>query len=183
MAEIWKDIEGYEGIYQVSNRGRVKSLSRAIFNKHGKWMRDNPERIKKLTIGSHGYYVCSMHRGGQQTVRTIHTLVAEAFLTNDNSLRVVDHIDGNKLNCNLENLEYVDHKENNRRAYSTGLRRRNDGRAPWWDRLSVSQVDMIKECWQYNEKCGATKLNRPFTRAWLAKAFKLCEYEVKAIVR
>ena len=97
--EIWKDIKGYEGMYQVSNMGRVKSL------KH------NKEKILKLHKGSRGYLDVKMCNLKQKRF-SVHRLVAETFLDNPNNYTEVNHLDENKENNNVTNLEWCNHKYN-----------------------------------------------------------------------
>lgn len=104
MIEIWKDVVGYEGLYQVSDFGRVRSLA------YGK------ERILKQQERQHGYLsVCLYGRGGNKRnfkQISVHRLVAEAFIPNPKKLSEVNHIDEDKKNNKLENLEWVSHQEN-----------------------------------------------------------------------
>ena len=95
--EEWKDIKGYEGLYQISNKGRVKSLGN---NKTRK------EKIRDGKIGNRGYKKISLCKNGKEKKYSIHRLVAEAFLPNPDNLPVVNHKDENKLNNNVENLEW-----------------------------------------------------------------------------
>jgi hypothetical protein len=109
MEEIWKDIPNYEGIYQVSNIGNVKSLKRIIKYRDG---RDRPtnEIMLKPSIGSSGYRLVVLK---SKTYR-VHQLVAMAFLGHVpcGYKLVVDHVDNNRLNNRVENLEIVTHREN-----------------------------------------------------------------------
>lgn len=93
--EEWKDIEGYEGIYQVSNEGRVKSL------KFGK------EKLMKPIFDGSGYMMIELLKNGVANKRKVHKLVAEAFITNPNEYTIVHHIDHNKTNNIAENLEWM----------------------------------------------------------------------------
>ena len=106
MEEIWKDICGYKGEYQVSNLGRVKSFKTS---KSGK--------IIKAWIQNTGYYTVAF---GTKKY-SVHRLVAEAFISNPFKLEQVNHKDGNKLNNNVDNLEWISQKNNIRHAYKTGL--------------------------------------------------------------
>jgi hypothetical protein len=95
--EIWKEVVGYEGIYQVSNLGRIKSL------KFGK------EKILKKTIDNRGYYVVNLHINRKQKTFNVHQIVASSFLNHKpNGYEfVVDHINDDKLNNQVSNLQIV----------------------------------------------------------------------------
>ena len=109
MSEIWKDIKGLEGKYQISNMGRVKSL-------HYNW--SDSERMLIPHVQRTGYLCVNI--GGK--LRTIHRLVAESFIENPNNLSQVNHIDGNKRNNTVENLEWCSPSENLNHAYKIGLK-------------------------------------------------------------
>jgi hypothetical protein len=107
--EIFKDIKGYEGIYQVSNMGNVKSLKRVIMRSDNR-PRTIPEKIKVATE-DHGYKKVGLHdKDGNSKTYTIHRLVMKTFV--HESDLYVDHIDGNKANNRLDNLRYVTNSEN-----------------------------------------------------------------------
>ena len=104
--EIWKDIKGYEGIYQVSNLGRVKSLSRKIEPTDGKrpyWMK---ECIMKQYKEKTGYMSVKLCKSNVHKSQLIHRLVAQAFHPNPNGLREVNHKDEDKTNNHVNNLEW-----------------------------------------------------------------------------
>lgn len=119
MEEIWKDIVGHENKYQVSNLGRVKSLARQTPFKNGKFTRFTKERILKPCLGKRGYYTVGF--GKDYPSITIHRIVAFAFLVNSENKICVNHIDGNKLNNNVDNLEWCTYSENNIHGLRTGL--------------------------------------------------------------
>lgn len=120
MKEIWRDIEGYECLYQVSNLGRIKSL-KFWSNVHKKYY--EKETILKNKINKHGYEFVGLHKHNKTKNFSVHRLVAEAFIDNPKMYKEVNHIDGNKLNNNVENLEFTTRSENMLHAYKLGLKK------------------------------------------------------------
>lgn len=122
IEEIWKPVVGYEGLYEVSNLGRVKSLDREIKCAHTVYTR--PGRVMGLTVNGQGYHTLNLTRNGECKLVRVHRLVAEAFLPNPSNYPEVDHIDRNTINnvvaINLDgsidlentNLRWCTHKEN-----------------------------------------------------------------------
>lgn len=104
MQEVWKDIKGYEGLYQISNTGKVKGLKR--------------NKVLKLILQRSGYYYVDL----QRKRRLVHRLVAEAFIDNPDNLPEVNHKDEDKVNNSVENLEWCDSKYN--ANYGTRNKRR-----------------------------------------------------------
>jgi len=96
--EIWKDIIGYEGLYQISNFGRLKSIRR--------------DKVLFRKPAQSGYITYSLWKNNNQETHRAHRLVAEHFLTNIDNLPIVDHIDGVRHNNHVDNLRWVDHLEN-----------------------------------------------------------------------
>lgn len=118
IEEIWKDIRGYEGRYQISNKGRVKSLERFI-KPTGPFQKTKTcrEKILKTSIAGQGYRHVSL----ENKKHLIHRLLAEAFIPNELKYKCVNHKDGNKLNNDLDNLEWCTYKHNTNHAFDTGL--------------------------------------------------------------
>ena len=110
MEEIWKDIYGYTGIYQVSNLGRVRTLRK----------RKN-QKVLSLIISKQGYCMVDLTKHREVKRIFVHRLVAKAFIPNPYSKPFVNHKDGNKQNNYVDNLEWVTAKENNIHAIKTGL--------------------------------------------------------------
>jgi hypothetical protein len=109
--EEWKDIEGYEGLYQISNLGRVKSLPR-----NDKFYKRAEEIILKTFKCGSGYQEVILHKDRKRKPKLIHRLVAEAFILNQKNRREVNHKDGNKANNTVSNLEWVTPSENQRHS-------------------------------------------------------------------
>lgn len=109
--EIWKDIEGYEGLYQVSNMGRVRSVERTVWN--GKGYFKTPERIRKASANGYGYLEVVLFKDGKRKAYSVHRLVASAFLDNSEGYKEINHKDEDKTNNCVENLEYCSRSYNN----------------------------------------------------------------------
>ena len=114
MEEIWKDIEGYEGIYQVSNTGKVKSL---------KSLHAESGLILKIHNQIKGYSRVNLWKKGLCKSATIHRLVAMSFIDNKDNKNQVNHKDGVKSNNCAENLEWCNASQNMRHAYDLGLKK------------------------------------------------------------
>lgn len=120
--EIWKDIPGYEGSYQVSSRGRIKSLSRIMYRR-GKYPFQSKEKYMALCVSSTGYYIASVRKDGKVKNMKAHIAVAMAFLgyiPNGKYDIVVDHIDNDKLNNNLSNLQLITQRLNSSKDQKPG---------------------------------------------------------------
>ncbi len=129
MDEIWKPVKGYEGLYEVSSEGRVRSLDRdQLYVRNGKMLNMHLKgQIVKPMQRQHGYLGVMLYGRGGHKVRgfktcSIHRLVAEAFLPNPNNLPEVNHKDEDKTNNRLDNLEWMSHKDNTN--YGTAQKRR-----------------------------------------------------------
>lgn len=116
--EIWRDIPGYEGYYQASSLGRIKSLSRTIVV-DGRFNRSYKERVLKERVGNRGYYLVNLWKESIQYTVQVHQLVAIAFLNHkpNGYNMIINHIDFNTLNNRVENLEIVTARENTNKKH------------------------------------------------------------------
>ena len=135
MAEEWKAVKGYEGLYEVSNTGKVRSIDRVVVGKDGK--------TKKLK-GKELFFTISkmdakrrqprasvqLWKENKARLMPVHRVVAIAFISNPENKPTVNHIDGNPLNNNVWNLEWATYSENEKHAYRTGLVKPVYGRLP-----------------------------------------------------
>ena len=118
--EIWKDIPGYEGLYQASNLGRIKSLDKVVFQK----AKNNSVskhiykgKILKPILHDNGYNYVTLN----YKIISVHKLIAKTYLENNEKLPQINHKDGNKTNNNINNLEYCSASYNMKHAYKNNL--------------------------------------------------------------
>ncbi len=150
LAEEWRDVKGYEGLYQVSNLGRARSFH----NQYG--------RVIKPVLTQKGYLQVTLSKNGKSRTRPLHILVAQAFIPNPLNKPQVNHMDGNPLNNRFDNLEWATSKENIQHAYKTGLAK--SGANHKNAKLTEYQVkeirrDYIKGDPQYGAMAFAEKFN------------------------
>ena len=154
MKEIWKDIIGCEGYYQVSNFGRVKRLKRLTLRKNGRLL-PVKEKFLKETKQKSGYLTSFLCIGKQQKTKYIHRLVAQAFIPNPENKPQVNHINGIKNDNRVENLEWCTNKENHIHAVKNKLKFVS-GQENYNSKLTEEEVYIIKGLFEYtslNNNC------------------------------
>lgn len=134
MIEVWKDIEGYEGMYKISDHGNVWSMERLGYGPHGS-VRTIPAKMLKTSL-ARGYKKLRLWKERNSTIFKIHRLVATHFIDNPNNLPETNHIDGNKLNNHVGNLEWVTRSQNIQHMFDTGLSASGEGHHNWKGGLS-----------------------------------------------
>lgn len=139
---IWKDILNYNGDYQVSDTGLVKSVSRK-----GHDGRELGEKLLRPYKMPNGYMTVCLRKDGKTKRHYVHRLVCDAFVDNPKHLPVVNHVDGDKSNNNVDNLEWVSYSCNNQHAYDTGLKQCGSGF--YSAKLTESDVINILKCGKY----------------------------------
>lgn len=117
---MWKDITGYEDAYKISDSGEVWSKDRMCVDSKGRKRFREGQKINP-DIAPNGYYRVTLAKDGKKKQKYLHRLLAELFIPNPLNLPQVNHKDGNKLNCKMENLEWVSAQENVIHAYKHGL--------------------------------------------------------------
>lgn len=141
---MWKQIQNYENIYEVSDDGQVRSVDRVVNNYH----------IKGKVLHQHdsgrGYSAVALCKNGKPHTTYVHTLVANAFIPKPigNERYVVNHKDGNKHNNSVQNLEWVSYSQNNQHAYDNGLKPR--GERFYNAKLTEAQVVEIRKNGKYD---------------------------------
>lgn len=153
MEEIWKQITDYEGLYYISNFGRIK---------------DNTGKIRKTYINNKGYECISLRFQGNKYHHLIHRLVAEYFIPNYNNLTQVNHKDCNKLNNKVSNLEWTDQKDNYKHGMSNYLYSKNEDH--YFSKLSNKDVEMINRLYRLG-----------FIRATVARIMNINPSSLEAI--
>jgi hypothetical protein len=142
MKEIWKNIKNYEGLYQISSYGKVKSLRRKRFL-HGKPINIYKQKFLKHGISLGGYYVVNLYKDSKRKMYRINRLVAIHFISNPLNKPEVNHLDGNKKNNYYKNLEWVTRVENEKHAYKIGLKDIK-GEKHWFAKLGEKDILFIR---------------------------------------
>lgn len=149
--EEWRDIAGYEGLYQESNYGRTRSFH------NGKI------RILKPLHSVHGYLKVNLHKDGLQMAHYVHKLVAETFIPNPLNLPEVNHIFGNKFDCSADNLEWCTPSQNIQHAFKTGIHKIVKGEKCPHAKISDADREYIRKVYiPYDKEFGMSALARKF---------------------
>lgn len=164
--EIWKEVSGWEGLYAVSNLGRIKSLrtkGRGIVK---------PNHILSQRLNRQGYPYVNLARSGKYKTVYVHRLVGIAFVENKNNYQFLNHMDGNKSNNNASNLEWVTAQENILHARETGLntfipnKRGEESAVSKLTENDVKEIRSLYSSGNYSQNDLAKKYNISQTTVW-----------------
>lgn len=138
----WKEIKGFEGYYEVSDIGTVRSVDRVVYDIKARARKLRGKELKLCeaidnTRNTEGYYVVNLRKNGTSNVRFVHRLVAEAFIPNPNNLPTINHKNGNKHDNTVSNLEWATFSENNTHALLNNLRH---PRSNWVVQISEGSI-------------------------------------------
>lgn len=169
--EEWKDIENYEGLYQISNLGRVKSLAKVIKT----WYRtcNMREKLLKLCSASDGYFIVILCKKGNNKTYRVSRLVAQAFIPNPDNYPQVNHINSIRTDNKVKNLEWCTAQYNVIHSYKNGFRHGTKGEKCPFAKLTNKQVLEIRQKY----------IPYKYTYNKLAKEYKIHPIHVGHIIR
>ncbi len=143
--EIWLPIINYNGLYEISSFERVRGLDRRVVRKNKGFLKIKG-RILRPAISSSGYLSVSLSKNSRGLTHNIHRLMAEHFIDNPNNYKCVNHLDGNKLNNNIPNLEWCTYSQNSIHAHNSGLMdNKAKGSKSYLSKLNEDDVKNIKK--------------------------------------
>jgi hypothetical protein len=145
----WRAVKDYEGLYEVSNTGLVKALEKRV--DRGKCHRTWLAHYKAYNKDANGYFRVSLSKSGVNKTHKVHRLVATAFIPNPDNLPCVNHIDGDKTNNKISNLEWCTHSENLKHACTMGLKS-NAGENNSQSKLTQADVNYIRSVYKPRDK-------------------------------
>jgi len=181
MKEIWKEVDGFNGRYVVSNLGRVKSFVKN--KKQGEILK--PGQAKKYPM----LILYKKEALTKRQPRLVHRLVAKAFIPNDQNKPHINHIDGSRDNNCTSNLEWCTHKENMRHARACGAFsspkdwKHEKGEERYNAKMTKAKVKLMREMYAWSVEQSANTYSKVFPMAWLAKCFGMSKTTTQCIIR
>ena len=150
--EIWKDIKNYEGLYQVSNFGRIKALERTV---QGRWGEQHlQEKILALYKDKKGYMIAYLYKNNIKKALKVHRIVAEAFLQNLDNKREIDHINRIKDDNRVENLRWVTAKENSANRNTINTEKAKRKRAKYVVSVKNNRISIYRSSVSASKRLG-----------------------------
>lgn len=165
--EIWKDIEGFDGLYQVSNHGNVRSLDRICGKMPNGSARHVTGKMMTPADNGHGYLVIQLKREGKRWPRYVHRLVAEAFVEKPDGCSVVNHIDYDTKNNAATNLEWCTQKENMQHSRPRLCVTHNTPSS-----TGEKYISFRKDCGRYRVNIKKVRVDKQFKTIEEAVAFR-----------
>lgn len=148
VAEVFRPIKGYEGLYEISNHGRVKSMPKTWNRKSGKVFRVKSESEIKIAKVDNGYPRVTFCHGTVRKSFSVHRLVADAFLDNPNNFPVVNHKNSKRDDNYFENLEWTTYSGNAQHAFDSGGRARPKGESNPQSKYSDRDIRIIRKLYE-----------------------------------
>lgn len=168
--EIWKDIKDFEGYYQISNKGNVRSLERFVYCKS----KTNPNRIKECMLkpryDKSGYLIVNLKKNQKSNIKKIHRLVAEAYIENPYKYETVNHINGIKTDNRVGNLEWLSFGDNARHRTKNLLVK------PKLKKCEI--IDIIQNC-----KPAKNQINKEFSISSFAIKYNVDRRTISDILK
>jgi len=185
MEEIWKDVKDYEGLYKVSNLGRIKRLDGYIVVNDQYHKRIYKKQIKEKIISqskdNSGYYLVTLidtrkaNKNKNFKRERVHVIVAKSFLNKEKYHQCVNHKDGDKANNKVENLEWCTCQQNVQHSFKLGLSIVPKGEKNHCAKLTQKDVDYIRTNYKFRDK--------NFGTVALSKKFKVCPSTISLIIK
>ncbi len=166
--EIWADIEGFEGYYQISNLGIVRSVDRVVTHERTGVMRFKGKLLSMCLNKKDGYKRVYLSKNRKPSKFFVHVLVASYFIEKVNGKVFVNHKDGIKTNNRVDNLEWVTKSENQIHAYKTGLQKPSNGNS----KLKNKDIDDIVKLFETGE----------YTQVAISKIYGVCKQTISNVV-
>ena len=169
--EIWRDVKGYENEYSVSNSGKIKSKVRIYNYNNLSVQRD--KQILNPSFDINGYFVVGLCKNGFMRTIKVHRIVAIGFLQNPNNLPEVNHIDGDKSNNKVENLEWSTSRDNKLHAFRLGLMVARKGSDCNLAKLTENDILEIRKI----------SINTTLTQREIAEKYGITQQQISKIIR
>lgn len=169
----WRPVKNYEGIYEINNLGVVKSLSRKKYCGHKNSKPQlTKEKYLKNKIDRLGYVRVKLSKDGKSSLKYVHRILALSFIDNPKNKKEINHIDGNKQNNNLNNLEWTTRSKNMKHAFELGLHKAKKGEENNKAKLTKNEVKEIRRLYKKGE----------YTQTRLGEMFDVSSANINEIV-